>query len=279
MKELLLRLLMHPHPLRATISKKIIERFSRPSYVDKLKAGAIERPQYGYCIFEATRLARLLNYKKISVIEFGCAGGRGLLAAEMHINEIMKLFNVSIELYGFDTGTGLPAPRDYRDLPYYFQPGSFKMNHNTLREKLKTAELVFGDVEETCRTFFEKHDAAPVGCVFHDLDFYSSTRDALTLFDAGAEHFLPRTFIYFDDITGDEMSLYNEFTGERLAITEFNQQHKTQKIAQNHYLTYKYPGSAWPKDIFIYHDFLHPKYNDFVANDMRKTIEDWVRLT
>jgi hypothetical protein len=98
-------------------------------------------------------LARLLNYKKISVIEFGCAGGRGLLAAEMHINEITKIFDVSIELYGFDTGTGLPAPRDYRDLPYYYQPSSFKMDHNTLQPKLKAAKLVFGDVKETCHNF------------------------------------------------------------------------------------------------------------------------------
>jgi hypothetical protein len=101
----------------------------------------------------------------------------------------------------------------------------------------------------------------------------------LTLFDAGSDHFLPRTFVYFDDITGDEMSLFNEFTGERLAIAEFNEQHKTQKIARNHYLTYKYPGAAWPNTVFIYHDFLHSKYNDFVTEDMRKTIEDWVRVT
>jgi len=142
MKELLLKLLMHPLPLRATLAKKIIEWFSPPLYLDKLNAGTVERPQYGYCIFEATKLARLLNYKKISVIEFGCAGGRGLLAAEMHIDEITKIFDVSIELYGFDAGTGLPAPRDYRDLPYYYQPSSFKMDQNTLQPKLKAAKLV-----------------------------------------------------------------------------------------------------------------------------------------
>jgi hypothetical protein len=69
---------------------------------------------------EAAILASLLGYPKISVIEFGCGGGNGLLNAEMHINEVMKIFAVDIELYGFDCGSGLPSPRDYRDMPHYF---------------------------------------------------------------------------------------------------------------------------------------------------------------
>ena len=51
-------------------------------------------------------MASLLGYPKISVIEFGCGGGNGLLNAEMHINEVMKIFAVDIELYGFDSGSG-----------------------------------------------------------------------------------------------------------------------------------------------------------------------------
>jgi len=134
-------------------------------------------------------------------------------------------------------------------------------------------------VKKPAATFFEKHDAAPVGCIFHDLDFYSSTRDALTLFDAGSDHFLPRTFVYFDDITGDEMSLFNKFTGERLAIAEFNEQHKTQKIAINHHLTYKYPGAAWPNAVFIYHDFLHSNTMTLLRKICAKRSRIGVRVT
>ena len=63
----------------------------------------------------------LLGYSRISALEFGCGGGNGLLNAEMHIKEVTKLFSVDIDLYGFDAGSGLPAPTDYRDMPHYFR--------------------------------------------------------------------------------------------------------------------------------------------------------------
>ena len=82
---------------------------------------AVERPHYGHCIFEAAQLAHRLALPRISVIEFGCGGGNGLLNAEMHCVEVAKIFpDVAFELYGFDTGDGLPPPiEDYRDFPHY----------------------------------------------------------------------------------------------------------------------------------------------------------------
>jgi hypothetical protein len=144
-------------------------------YRDRLFVNAVKRAHYAHCIYEAAQLASRLTYPKVSVIEFGCGGGNGLLDAEMHIAEIAKIFPLNIELYGFDTGTGLPPGEDYRDLLHYFRTGQFQMH-----------------VKDTCKTFFADYDPAPIGCVFHDLDFYSSTRDALTLFDADNAHFLPR---------------------------------------------------------------------------------------
>ena len=95
-------------PLRSVLARRFIKRFSLFSYEKRLSIEAVDRPNYGYCIFQAARLASLLQYPKISVIEFGCGGGNGLLNAEMHINEVMKLFAVSIDLYGFDGGSGMP---------------------------------------------------------------------------------------------------------------------------------------------------------------------------
>jgi hypothetical protein len=184
------------------LAKRFIKRLSLFSYEERLSIEAVDRPNYGYCIFQAARLASLLKYPRISVIEFGCGGGNGLLNAEMHIKEVMKLFSVNVDLYGFDCGAGLPPPTDYRDMPHYFQAGLYEMNRASLERQLKRAKLVIGDIRDTCATFFEKYNPAPIGCMLHDLDFYSSTRDALTLFDGQASYFLPRVFMYFDILSG-----------------------------------------------------------------------------
>ena len=44
--------------------------------------------------------------------------------------------------------------------------------------------------------------------------------------------FMPRIFSYFDDTIGSEVELYNDYTGERLAINEFNTNNKDIKICQ-----------------------------------------------
>jgi hypothetical protein len=77
---------------------------------------------------------------------------------------------------------------------------------------------------------------------------------------------VPRVFMYFDDFIGDDTWLCNEFTGERLAIGEFNQTHQSRKISKNYYAAKIYPNSFWSDLIYICHDFEHPRYNDFVAD-------------
>ena len=57
------------------------------------------------------------------------------------------------------------------------------------QRQLERAKLGIGDVRDTCRTFLQEHEPAPIRCVFHDLDYYSSTRDALTLFDGDSRYF------------------------------------------------------------------------------------------
>src|SRR5262249_20901299 len=154
----LLKILAYPLPLRLVLARKLLSRFPFLSYEDRLSIGATDRPHYGYCISQAAKLARSLQYPKISVIEFGCGGGNGLLNAEMHISEVIKCFGVDIELYGFDLGSGLPAPCDYRDMPYYFKTGLYLMNRKKLETKLKRAKLVIGNVKNTCATFFREYD-------------------------------------------------------------------------------------------------------------------------
>jgi len=275
-KDILLRILTYPRPFRFALFRRTVPLLF--SYQDRLALGQVDRPHYGYCIFQAARLAELLGYPKISVIEFGCGGGNGLLNAEMHIKEVAKIFDVDIELYGFDMGSGLPPLKDYRDIPHYFQPGLYEMDRKSLEEKLSLATLVIGDIRDTGKTFFEQYNPAPVACVFHDLDFYSSTSDALKLFDMDSKHFLPRVFMYFDDIIGDDLWLCNEFTGELLAIDEFNRNHGDKKISINNAVQFQYPDTRWAHQIYIYHDFSHQKYNEFVGKKAQREHEAGIKL-
>jgi hypothetical protein len=278
MTSAMLQALMYPKPARLAITRYLVRRFGLFSYPDRLSICAVDRPHYGHCIFEAAKQAARLGYPKMSVVEFGCGGGNGLLNAEMHIAEIEKLFPVKIQLYGFDTGQGLPPLEDYRDFPHYFKPGQYHMDPCRLRQSLKRAKLVLGNVKDTCKSFFTDFNAAPVGCVFHDLDFYSSTNNALSMFDAGAEHFLPRVFMYLDDIIGNDIWLPTEFAGELLAVGEFNETHDRQKIAINRSIARDYPDQWWKNQIYVRHDFDHPSYNSFVSDEEQVVHETAIQL-
>jgi hypothetical protein len=257
---------LQPAPIRAAIIK-LIRRAGLGGYRFRLKIGAVERPHYGYIVYNAARLAHKLKLPRISVLEFGVAGGRGLLNLEYHVREVERLIPVKIDIYGFDTGEGLPRPLDYRDLPYHWKEGFFKMDVPALRAKLTTAKLVLGDIADTAGSFFRDHDPAPIGAVIHDFDFYSSTAAALKMFDADEKYFLPRIYCYFDDTVGDETPLYSDYTGQRLAINEFNQTHESKKLALPYHLIGRKNPESWHHQIFIYHDFRHRLYDTFVSDE------------
>ena len=66
------RLLENPYPLRYVLGKRV-SRY-RHSY---------SREHYYYCIRAAAETAAALGIPKISVLEFGVAGGNGLLEIEL----------------------------------------------------------------------------------------------------------------------------------------------------------------------------------------------------
>jgi len=234
---------------------------------EMVEHGGGDRPAYAYCVYHAALLARWLGYEAISVIEFGVAGGNGLVALERLAAEISSATAVEIQVYGFDTGHGLPAPRDYRDLPYHWKQGFFEMDKHQLEQRLDRARLVLGDIEQTAGTFFSAHRPAPIGAVMHDFDLYSSTVAGLSMFDVDERYRLPRVYCYFDDIIGSEVELYNDFTGERLAIEEFNSAHDDKKLSKAYHLITRYPMRTWYHQIYVLHDFSHSRYNDFVSGD------------
>jgi hypothetical protein len=261
-----MNIFLQPAPIRAAIIR-LIRSARLGNYKFRLKIGAVQRPHYGYVVYNAARLAKRLNHTRMSVLEFGVAGGRGLLNLEYHAREVEAIVPIKIDVYGFDTGEGLPRPSDYRDLPYHWKQGFFKMDVQSLQARLQFAKLVLGDVAVTAKTFFHDYDPAPIGAVIHDFDFYSSTAVALKIFDENEKYFLPRIYCYFDDTVGNETSLYNDYTGERLAINEFNQTHTDKKLSVAYHLLARKAVESWYHQIFIYHDFRHSQYNTFISEE------------
>lgn len=263
---LALRLFNEPYPVRG-LCRVTARCLHIGSYSFRLSFGAVVRPNYAYLVNQAARLAAQLGHPRVSILEFGVAGGAGLLALEYHAQEVEKLYPVKIEIYGFDTGEGLPEPIDYRDMLYHYKPGFYKMDVQKLKARLSRAKLVLGNVANTLNEFFAEYDPAPVGAVSHDLDFYSSTVAALGLFDAGNTHFLPRVFCYFDDTIGGETELFGDFTGQRLAIHDFNGSHTKMKLSPIYYLRTSPAARQWHHQMWSLHLFEHPEYNTFVSEE------------
>jgi hypothetical protein len=253
-------------PVRGLV-RKLIGRLGLGSYEFRRRLGVLDRPHYAHVVHQAAALAHRLGYPAVSVLEYGVAGGNGLLSLEAHAREVERLFPVEIQIYGFDRGTGLPPALDHRDVPYAWKEGYYRMDEAALRGRLSRAKLVLGDLSETARTFFGEHRPAPVGGIVYDLDYHSSTAQALTMLLAGAEHFLPRVCCYFDDVMGDEHTLFCEFTGERLAIEEFNALGAPVKLGLPFYLRGLPRPEYWHQQLWIAHFFEHSRYAQFVGDE------------
>ena len=261
--EMLLAGLFNP----ALAVSNILRRVPIGTFEFRIALDGVKRPNYGYALLYAAKQARNLGIQKISAIEFGVAAGNGLIELEKMAEKVTKLTKVSIDIFGFDMGTGLPAPSDYRDLPYIFKRGFYKMDRENLQAKLKkTTRLVLGDVANTISDFI-KTGIAPLGFAAFDLDFYNSTMHAMKILSSGHDKLLPRVYCYFDDTMGGREELYNEYTGELLAIREFNQQHEDRKIVLIHGLIHnRIIKSSWCDAMYALHVFDHPLYNNYVPD-------------
>jgi hypothetical protein len=233
----------------------------------KCALDAFPRPQYAYGLVQAARLAKGLGIDEFAALEFGVGKGGGLLALEELASQVARHLDVHVRIFGFDLGSGLPEPRDYRDSPYLFKGGQYRMDQVALQERLSNATLVLGDVEQTCTTFFEEYEPPPLGFMAFDLDYFSSTMSAFRLLETpDYERFLPRTLCYFDDIVGPDEACHSEFTGELLAIDKFNAAHEDRKISKVHGLRHKrITPCRWADQVYAFQLFNHPRFGQFIA--------------
>ena len=249
--------------------RQVVRRLSIGSLDFRLALGALDRPQYAYGVKQAIYLASKLKLPAVSVVEFGVAEGDGLRVLESYAAEFGRQAGIKVEVYGFDTGSGLPeALSDYRDLRYIWRRGAYQMDVPALKSKLKTAKLVLGNVTETMPSFLGSGHA-PIGFISFDLDYYSSTVAAFQIFSASDEGVLPRVFCYFDDVVSDGHQLHCEYTGELLAIREFNESQAEMPFhtlaplgRQNIHVVF--PG-VWTEQLWVYHRFQHREYDTYIG--------------
>lgn len=189
-----------------------------------------KRPGYLTGLLSAAGIARLEGVSEIIAIEFGVAGGQGLLTLQEEAEAVERATGVRIKVFGFDTGGGLPEfTGDHRDHPDYWKPGDFPLDETSLRGKLlPRTRLVLGEVKKTVPEFIERIQDAPIGFVSFDLDLYSSTTHALNVFSHPKKSMLKKVPLYFDDVM--ETLVSHRFAGELLAIDEFNERNATVKI-------------------------------------------------
>lgn len=200
------------------------------SYRAKVDFDLVVRQQYAFPILFAADSARKYGLKAVTIIEFGVAGGAGLFNMCRIAEKTGKATGIEFRVFGFDSGKGMPPAVDYRDLPETFQEGDFPMDVEMLTRSLPAfAKLVIGDLDDTVPAFLATASAdAPIGFVAIDVDYYSSATKALRIFAAEPNRYLPIVPVYLDDIGVDGS---NPWTGELLAVDEFNRDNAFRKVA------------------------------------------------
>jgi hypothetical protein len=256
------------------MQRVLLERLTEPLHLNLLALGVavfgslrqrvnfdlLVRQHNAYAILSAADRAVYYGHTAITIIEFGVAAGAGLINMCELAQRVSKATGVQINVVGFDSGTGMPPPLDYRDHPEYYQAGDFPMNHEALRARLPpNGELILGQLQDTVADFRDHRlkASAPIAYVVLDVDYYSSTLDALKIFDGPAELYLPLTLLYLDDVS---LEHHNAFAGEELAVREFNAAHPHRKAARHDFLETSriFRRATWLKHIYFMHIMDHP---------------------
>lgn len=259
MKDVRRRLLLErlTEPMHLNVAAAAVALFG--STRAKIEFDVLPLPFHAYGLLSAADMALASGKRSVTAMEFGVAAGRGLMNMASIAEKLMKLTGVRIELYGFDSGTGMPPPLDERDHPNLYYTGDFPMDVERLKSKLPPfVKLVLGDVRDTIPAFLETHSAdSPIGYASIDVDYYSSAREVLNVFRGAPEHYLPATVLYFDDILDREN---HRWAGELLAIEEFNESESRRKIDVYRYLRNRriFKNAWWIEHIRTLHVLDHP---------------------
>jgi hypothetical protein len=216
------------------------------------------RSQHAYSLFKAADLALKEKKKKVSVIEFGVANGAGLSNIQHIAKKITKVTGILFDIYGFDTGKGMPKPTSYKDHPECYQEGDFPMDFEQLQKSLDSnTKLIIGNIDETLPKFLNQNfNECPIAFISIDVDYYSSSVQALKILEMDANQYLSRVIIYLDDLQDES---HNSWCGELAAVNEFSEKHDYRKIERHTFIrSYRvFQRARWIDHIFIAHILDH----------------------
>jgi hypothetical protein len=250
-----------PEPLHLNILSIFVALFG--NYKMRIACDLVVRQQYAFSLLKTAELAMVQGLKSVTVIEFGVAAGAGLVNICDISRNITKLTGVDFKIFGFDSGKGMPPPRDHRDHPEVFSAGSYPLIDRSalMRALPHNAKLILGDIQETLPPFLAGLSASsPVGFVVIDVDYYWSAKECLNVFLGAADNYLPWTLVYLDDI-GFESA--NPWAGELLAVREFNEENEMRKINLFRGLRHKrlFKHTSWFDQVYLLHVLDHGRRN------------------
>ena len=259
-------------PLHLNLVSLFVAMFG--SFRCKVAFDLVIRQQHAYGILAAADIAKAQGNATVALLEFGVASGAGLL----NICHVAKLVTaatgINFLIFGFDTGKGMPPPRSYKDHPELYQEGDFPMDSVALEARLPpNAKLLLGELTDTVPQFLATTDSTvPIGFVSIDVDYYSSTVDALRVLDGIPQRYLPRVPIYLDDVHFDS---HNSWCGELLAVNEFNQAHEFRKIEPHAFFRGSriMKNASWIDHMVTLHVLDHP------ARSMLERSRDTISLS
>ena len=229
------------------------------SFRQKVNFDLVLRHPFAFSLLKAADLAKQHGIQEIQALEFGVATGGGIMNMASIAARVTEETGVRFTLTGFDTGKGLPKPIDYRDHPDLYGPGDFPMDFVKLQAALPAnVKLVIGELADTVPAWLQANaGGAPIGFASVDVDYYSSTVDALKIFEGPATNYLPLVAIYLDDIHFD---IHNSWCGELLAVNEFNGRNPLRKIEHHAMIRRRrvFKNAPWLEQIFYLHVLDHP---------------------
>ncbi len=208
-------------PLHLNVASLFVAIFG--SFRAKVAFDLVIRQHTAYCLLRCADQARARGVRRVTVVEFGVAAGAGLLNMAEIASRVTRETGVEFRIIGFDSARGMPPPVDYRDHPDLYNEGDFRMEEARLRRTMPAGvELIIGDLKDTAETLLKVLTPdSPLGYVCLDVDFYSSTKHALTCLVGAPNLYLPMTYVYLDDLEDDA---HNSHCGELLALSEFNKE-------------------------------------------------------